>query len=91
MWAMPLPPELRRSLDSATADFTNSGSDRFGGMLVAGHFLGEFIPAGQAWAHIDVAGPAYNTGAPWGYTLKGGTGVPVRTLLATIEDLIADQ
>jgi len=90
MWGMPMPPELRRSLDSATADFTNSGSDRFGGMLVAAHFLAEFIPAGQPWAHIDVAGPAYNTGAPWGYTGKGGTGVPVRTLLATIEELIAD-
>jgi len=90
MWGMPMPPELRRSLDSATADFTNSGSDRFGGMLVAAHFLAEFIPAGQPWAHIDVAGPAYNTGAPWGYTPKGGTGVPVRTLLATIEDLIAE-
>jgi leucyl aminopeptidase len=89
MWAMPLPSELRRSLDSPTADFTNSGADRFGGMLVAGHFLAEFVPAGQAWAHIDIAGPAYNTGAPWGYTAKGGTGVPVRTLLATIEDLIA--
>ena len=90
MWAMPLPPELRRSLDSSTADFTNSGSDRFGGMLVAGHFLSEFIRDGQPWAHIDIAGPAYNTGAPWGYTPKGGTGVPVRTLLATIEDLIAN-
>ena len=89
MWGMPLPRELRRSLDSATADFTNSGADRFGGMLVAGHFLAEFIPAGQPWAHIDIAGPAYNTGSPWGYTPKGGTGVPVRTLLATIEDLIA--
>ncbi|MEU2350846.1 leucyl aminopeptidase [Modestobacter sp. NPDC049651] len=89
MWAMPLPPELRRSIDSATADFTNSGSDRSGGMLVAGHFLKEFIPDGQPWAHIDVAGPAYNTGSPWGCTPKGGTGVPVRTLLAAIEDLVA--
>jgi leucyl aminopeptidase len=56
---------------------------------VAGHFLAEFVPAGLPWAHIDIAGPGYNTGAPWGYTTKGGTGVPVRTLLATIEDLIA--
>ena len=36
-----------------------------------------------------IAGPGYNTGSPWGYTTKGGTGVPVRTLLATIEGLIA--
>ncbi|KQS59795.1 aminopeptidase [Geodermatophilus sp. Leaf369] len=89
MWAMPLPPELRRGLDSPTADFVNANADRLGGMLVAGHFLAEFVPAGLPWAHIDVAGPAYNTGSPWGYTTKGGTGVPVRTLLATIEALIA--
>ena len=45
---------------------------------------------GLPWAHIDIAGPGFNTGEPYGYTPKGGTGVPVRTLLATIEDLIAD-
>jgi leucyl aminopeptidase len=90
MWPMPLPPELRRGMDSPVADFVNSTADRLGGMLVGGHFLGEFVPKGTPWAHIDIAGPSYNTGAPWGYTPKGGTGVPVRTLLATIEDLIAD-
>ncbi|MCW2697694.1 MAG: Leucyl aminopeptidase, partial [Modestobacter sp.] len=91
MWGMPLPPELRRGLDSPVADFVNANADRMGGMLVGAHFLAEFVPAGLPWAHIDVAGPAYNTGGPWGYTPKGGTGVPVRTLLATIEDLIAAQ
>jgi leucyl aminopeptidase len=90
MWAMPLPPELRRGLDSPIADLVNANADRMGGMLVGGHFLSEFVPEGLPWAHIDVAGPAYNTGSPWGYTPKGGTGVPVRTLLATIEALIAD-
>jgi leucyl aminopeptidase len=90
MWAMPLPAELRKGLDSPIADFVNSAADRMGGMLVGGHFLAEFVPDGLPWAHIDVAGPSYNTGSPWGYTPKGGTGVPVRTLLATIEGLIAD-
>jgi len=90
MWPMPLPAELRRGMDSPVADFVNSTADRFGGMLVGGHFLAEFVPDGLPWAHIDIAGPSYNTGAPWGYTPKGGTGVPVRTLLATIETLIAD-
>jgi leucyl aminopeptidase len=90
MWPMPLPGELRRGLDSPVADFVNSTADRFGGMLVGGHFLAEFVPDGLPWAHIDIAGPSFNTGAPWGYTPKGGTGVPVRTLLATIETLIAD-
>jgi leucyl aminopeptidase len=91
MWAMPLPPELRKGMDSPVADFVNSTADRLGGMLVGGHFLGEFVPEGLPWAHIDIAGPSYNTASPWGYTPKGGTGVPVRTLLATIEDLIADS
>ncbi len=89
MWAMPLPPELRKGLDSQTADFANVG-DRSGGMLAAGHFLSEFVADGVEWAHIDIAGPAYNTGAPWGYTIKGGTGVPVRTLLALVEDIAAN-
>ncbi|MGY1813111.1 leucyl aminopeptidase [Blastococcus sp. SYSU D00820] len=89
MWAMPMPPELRKGLDSPIADFVNANADRMGGMLVGAHFLAEFVPDGLPWAHIDIAGPSYNTGGPWGYTPKGGTGVPVRTLLATIEDLIA--
>ncbi|WNV77270.1 leucyl aminopeptidase [Geodermatophilus sp. DSM 44513] len=89
MWAMPMPAELRRGIDSPVADFVNANADRMGGMLVGAHFLAEFVPAGLPWAHIDIAGPAYNTGAPWGYTPKGGTGVPVRTLLAAIEDLVA--
>jgi leucyl aminopeptidase len=90
MWAMPMPVELRRGMDSRVADFVNSTADRMGGMLVGAHFLSEFVPNGTPWAHIDIAGPAYNTSAPWGYTVKGGTGVPVRTLLATIEDLIKE-
>ena len=49
-----------------------------------------FVADGLPWAHIDIAGPSYNTGSAWGCTPKGGTGVPVRTLLATIEGLIAD-
>jgi len=90
MWAMPMPAELRRGMDSRVADFVNSTADRMGGMLVGAHFLSEFVPNGTPWAHIDIAGPGYNTTAPWGYTVKGGTGVPVRTLLATIEALIAE-
>jgi len=87
MWAMPLPPELRPALDSRVADLANVAADRTGGMLAAGVFLREFVPPGLSWAHIDIAGPAFNAGDPWGYTPKGGTGVPVRTLLAVLEEL----
>ncbi len=79
-WPMPLPEELRDSLDSQTADLSNIG-DRYGGMLVAAIFLKEFVPDSVPWAHLDVAGPAWNEGDEHDYTPKGGTGVPVRTLV----------
>ena len=89
LWPMPLPEELRASMDSPVADIANIG-DKFGGMLVAGLFLNEFVatrPGGEPipWAHLDIAGPAFNGGSPHGYTGKGGTGVAVRTLLTLAE------
>jgi leucyl aminopeptidase len=86
-WAMPLPEHLRRDLDSKLADIANVAEHRWGGMLAAGVFLSEFVPDRIPWAHLDIAGPAYNTGSPWGYTGKGGTGVPVRTLAAVLADI----
>jgi leucyl aminopeptidase len=84
-WPMPLPRELRASLDSTVADLVNTG-DRNGGMLVAGLFLKEFV-GDLRWAHLDIAGPAFNQGEAYGYTPKGGTGAAVRTLLQVIEDV----
>ena len=81
MWPMPLPAELRKGLDSAVADLANVSGDRSGGMLVAGLFLREFVPAGVRWAHLDIAGPSFNDGQPHGYTPKGGTGAATRALV----------
>ncbi len=89
MWPMPLPEDLRPSLDSATADIANIG-DRLGGMLSAGIFLSEFIPADQPWVHIDIAGPAFNEKSAYGYTPKGGTGAAVRTFVELVEDFTRD-
>ncbi len=86
-WAMPLPAELRADLKSRVADLANVTPHRWGGMLAAGLYLQEFVAEGVQWAHIDIAGPAFNTGSPFGYVGKGGTGVPVRTLIAVIEDI----
>lgn len=86
-WAMPLPEELKDDLKSTVADLANVSGSRFAGMLVAGTYLGEFVPDGVEWAHIDVAAPAYNSGGPWGYTPKGGTGVPTRTMFAVLEEI----
>ncbi|WP_029115098.1 leucyl aminopeptidase [Mycobacterium sp. URHB0044] len=86
-WPMPLPEELKDDLKSTVADLANVSGSRYAGMLVAGVYLREFVADGVQWAHIDVAGPSYNTGGPWGYTGKGGTGVPTRTMFAVLEDI----
>jgi leucyl aminopeptidase len=87
MWPMPLPEDLRKGLDSGVADIANVSGDRTGGMLVAGLFLREFVPAGVRWAHLDIAGPAFNDGTAYGYIPKGGTGAAVRTLVQIAEDV----
>ena len=91
-WPMPFPEELRATLNSDVADIANAkiGSSA-GGMLLAGVFLQEFIgtdAAGQRipWAHLDIAGPAQNSGSSWGFTAAGPTGVSVRALLRLAED-----
>ena len=86
-WAMPLPEHMRAELDSRVADLANVTGARWGGMLVAATFLREFVPDDLPWAHIDIAGPAFHSGGPYGYTAKGGTGVPVRTLIALLTDI----
>lgn len=88
-WTMPLPEHMRASLNSNVADLKNIG-DKHGGMLVAGLFLREFVPEIKGnrvpWAHVDIAGPSFNEGSPWGYTPKEGTGFGVRTLLNVAEN-----
>ncbi|MEV8038468.1 leucyl aminopeptidase [Streptomyces sp. NPDC086182] len=83
-WPMPLPEHLRKGMDSPTADMANMG-ERMGGGLVAGLFLREFVGEGITWAHLDIAGPAFNEAGPFGYTPKGGTGSAVRTLVRLAE------
>ncbi|MEU7223839.1 leucyl aminopeptidase [Streptomyces chrestomyceticus] len=83
-WPMPMPSELRRSMDSPVADLKNVG-ERAGSGLLAGVFLKEFVGEGITWAHLDIAGPAFHESAPFGYTPKGGTGSAVRTLVRLAE------
>jgi leucyl aminopeptidase len=91
-WPMPLPDDVRKGMDSDVADISqiNAGMDRAGHMLQGGVFLREFVADDVAWAHIDIAGPSYHSGEPTGYWSKGGTGVPIRTLLALLDDIAAN-
>jgi leucyl aminopeptidase len=85
VWPLPLPEELREKLDSSVADIANVG-ERYGAALSAAIFLKEFIQDGVRWAHLDIAGPAFNDGDPYGYAPKGGTGFAVRTLVRLLEE-----
>jgi leucyl aminopeptidase len=80
-WQLPIPEDARPKLDSKVADLRSTG-DKAGGALTAAAFLSEFVPAEIPWAHLDIAGPAFNEGAPYDYTPSGATGVGVRTLIA---------
>ena len=88
LWPMPLPEELRTILDSDLADIANVKiGNRAGGMLVGGQFLAEFVPEGTSWAHLDIAGPANNDGAPYSVNPKGASGVMIRSLIAVARNL----
>ncbi|GAB3985139.1 leucyl aminopeptidase [Plantactinospora veratri] len=92
-WPMPLPDDVRKGMDSEVADISqvNASMDRAGHMLQGGVFLREFVADEVPWAHIDIAGPSYHSGEPTGYWTKGGTGVPVRTLLELVDDIAAND
>jgi len=72
-WRMPLWDEYQSGLDSVFADFTNLGG-KWGGAITAACFLARFTE-GQRWAHLDIAGTAWDEGR------KGlATGRPVGLL-----------
>ena len=78
-WPLPLYDAYKRDLDSTVADMKNVGT-RMAGTIVAGLFLEAFVPDGQPWAHLDIAGPAW-ADADDADISAGGTGFGVRTLL----------
>src|SRR5690606_18883352 len=85
VWRMPIPEEMKeRVRSSKVADLAQHDWVRWGGGLFAAAFLREFT-AGLPWAHLDVAGPAYNTGGPTGHVPSGGTGFGLATLLEYVE------
>jgi leucyl aminopeptidase len=79
---LPIPDEMReKARASRIADLSQHHGERAGGTVFAAAFLREFVGAGIPWAHLDIAGPAFNDGSPHGYTPSGGTGMGVRTLV----------
>ncbi|HYJ66907.1 MAG TPA: leucyl aminopeptidase [Nocardioidaceae bacterium] len=90
MWPLPIAEEMKAKVHSSTiADLRQHNPDPVGGALFAAAFLREFVGA-HRWAHLDIAGPAFNDGDPFGYTPKGGTGSAVRTLIRLAQEF-ADE
>lgn len=80
LWQLPLYDEYKAFLKSDVADLINSGAKGQAGSSAGGMFLKEFVNKKQAWAHLDIAGPAWAT-SDVAEVPKGGTGFGVRTLL----------
>ena len=74
-WRLPLDDEYAEGLKSRFADVANVAG-RPGGAVTAAKFLQRFVD-GQKWAHLDIAGTAWKSGA-----LKGATGRPVGLLVS---------
>ena len=78
-WRLPVSEEYDRDLKSNFADFPNV-TGREGGAITAACFLSRFTK-GMSWAHLDIAGTAWRSGAQ-----KGATGRPVPLLVQMLMD-----
>ena len=88
LWPMPIPEEMVEKVrgNSKVADLAQHNTERWGGASYAAAFLQEFVDD-VPWAHLDIAGPAFNEKAAYGHVTPGGTGVAVATLVELARDL----
>jgi leucyl aminopeptidase len=83
-WRLPLHPEFRELTRGKNADLVNSSSKRKASTIYAAEFLKEFTDD-VPWAHLDIAGTAWDVGRA--YVGNGPTGFGVRLFV----DLIASS
>jgi leucyl aminopeptidase len=77
-WRLPLHPEYTKLMKGTFADLSNLGAKREAGTATAGAFLAEFV-GDTPWAHVDIAGTAWDVGRA--YTGKDASGYGVRLLV----------
>ena len=77
-WRLPLHPEYKEITKGTVADLTNASAKRKAGTIYAASFLEEFVDD-RPWAHLDIAGTAWDVGRE--YVGKGATGFGVRLLV----------
>jgi leucyl aminopeptidase len=78
VWRLPLHAEYKELTKGTVADLTNASAKRKAGTIYAGSFLEEFVD-GTPWAHVDIAGTAWDVGRE--YTGKDASGYGVRLLV----------
>ena len=88
IWQLPMYDDYKEQIKSNVADVKNTGG-RPAGSITAAYFLAEFTED-TPWAHLDIAG-TYFSDKEKGYLVKGGTGVPTRTLINLALDLAQDK
>jgi leucyl aminopeptidase len=81
VWRLPLHPEYKQLTRGTVADLTNASSKRKAGTIYAGSFLEEFVGE-TPWAHIDIAGTAWDVGREYTGSDASGYGVRLLTALA---------
>jgi leucyl aminopeptidase len=87
LWQLPLAvDEYGKRVEGTFADLRNVGNGKDPGTVFGALFLARFVPDRVRWAHLDIAGIAWRD-TPSPYHQKGGTGSPVRTLVAWLEGL----
>ncbi|MBQ6517411.1 MAG: leucyl aminopeptidase [Anaerolineaceae bacterium] len=85
IWRLPSDEDYLERLKSSEADIKNSGG-REGGVCTAGMFLKSFINEDMPWAHLDIAGTAYNNDGS-AYFVPGSTGFGVRLTIDWLRSL----
>lgn len=81
LWRMPLHKDYDAMLKSPIADIANIGNEKgAAGSSTAAHFIGRFIEKGAKWAHLDIAGVAWDKLGENPICPKGAVGFGVRLL-----------
>jgi leucyl aminopeptidase len=86
VWRLPLHPEYADAIKGRYGDIVNATEDRKAGSITAAEFLKRFVDD-VPWAHLDIAGTAWDRGRP--YAGKSGTGFGVRLLVELAQQTAA--
>ena len=86
VWELPLYDEYDKLMNSDIADIKNIGPTRVAGTILGGIFLKKFTKDKYSWAHLDIAGTAFDNPEPAEYSIKQATGFGVRLFVELLRN-----